>query len=211
MVEKFSTQSASENILESFLILASEKGGPGSVTLQMVAKKSKLAFGTVRYHFSSPEKPSLEEAAIQYVFKKSYEYHDQFIIRARANSKDTFNPLHAYIDSMLGWAQLYPIYAQFIVYFFYLWTTHFGKKKYEKLKDNYYQTVFSRIDSFLHEAIGRGHYSTIKNTELCVQLIYDLILSECLRLAMNLGAQSLQQRKNICKQTIDKICRGFAI
>jgi len=101
-------------ILEAFLKLSIEIG-VSNVTLDKVASKAKVAFGTVRYHFAGQKKLNLEQAAVIYVFYHGYRFLEDYM-SINADPKG----LESYIKGNFEWFNSHSAHSSYLLYFYYL-------------------------------------------------------------------------------------------
>lgn len=178
-------------LIESYLILTANIGIE-NVTLQKVADHARVAFGTVRYHFAG--KPwDLTQAATIFVLQQGYRFTEDYFLAARQRP---INGVEAYIKCMFQWLEKESHYASFLVFFYYLGAT---KKKLLISNQEFVETARSRIVSLLHEAIGQGHYSPVKDAKKLASTIHYLVMGACVVLL------SLKGHKKLTSQYVNEI------
>jgi AcrR family transcriptional regulator len=157
-----------QKILESYLSLCA-RHGITQVTIQMIAKQAKLAFATVRYHFSEKE-IDFDQAASLFVARSGQRFTADFIERAR--SKKGFNPVKAYLDGTFEWFSNNPDHANFLLYFYYASGTHKGLwfRNGELL-----ETARLRTLSFVNEAVGMGTMAKPKDAGLLAFEVHSIV------------------------------------
>lgn len=113
------TLGAENQILTTYMELC-HRIGVANVTLQKIADQANVAFGTVRYYFSS-EKRSLHDEAFQLMLNKSYQAVEEIFFELR--KKDSFDPVLAYAETMFQWVFARPVEGSFLIYLYYLSST----------------------------------------------------------------------------------------
>jgi AcrR family transcriptional regulator len=193
-----STNETKKKILDAYLSLCAEIGIT-QVTLQRVAKKSKLSFTTVRYHFAE-HSSGLEYEASMYVAQAGQRFTQTAIDNAR--KKKSFNTVKSYIDATFDWLESFPDQAKFLIYFYYVSGT---KQNLPIRNDSLVETARIRTASLIHEAIGRGE---VKKTLDVIDLAPKIhaILYGCGVLAMSIGSMEEYKRsRRICWEMIQKL------
>jgi AcrR family transcriptional regulator len=156
-------------LIEAYLSLCAEHGVL-EVTLQKVAKKAGVAFGTVRYHFSG-ENLDLAQASILYVVEEGYRFIEASLYEAQLR-KD-YNGIEAYIRCTFEWVRKKRAHTSFILYYYYLSAT--GARLVLR-NEAFVKRARARITSLLYEAIGRGLYSPQGKPEELARRIHSLLL-----------------------------------
>lgn len=160
-------------LVESHLELFNEME-PSQVTLQKVAERANVAFGTVRYHFAG--KPlDLTQASILYVVQTAYQFIEEQIGKHRTDAN--FHPINAYVHAMFDWVEQYRSHSSFLVYYYYLSAIQVPLE----IKTTFFlERARIRIRALLHEAIGQELYPGLRATDSLVLEIHSLITGACL-------------------------------
>lgn len=193
MVKK-KTQERAENtrskILDAYIALCAEIGIT-SVTLQKVAKKAKIAFATVRYHFAE-QGVNLEYEAALHVAQSGQRFTQKSIDEARGDKK--FDGLKAYVETTFDWIETCPEQAKYLVYFYYLSGT---KLELPIRNDSLINTARLRTAALLHENIGRGLIQPHKDVNLLAEKIHSIVFGSGV-LAMSVATREEygRQRRN---------------
>lgn len=184
-----------ESVLLAFIDLVYEKGIE-SVTLQKVATKAGVAFGTVRYHYVN-EQNNLTDSAISYVFESGYKYIESF--SAEARKKANFNPVKNYVETMFAWTELYPAQANMLMYYWYLCT---GKNRTALVNSNYVDLAVQRLVSYIHEAIGMKIYQPANSVNSKAAQIHAAIMGAGI---VAMTTRDYQLKKQMCLEMVDSI------
>lgn len=160
-------------ILEAYLALAQQKGVAG-LTLQEIADRAGVAFGTVRYHFNQEGRDITQEALL-YLIKKAYIFIDEKLFTERG--RDGFNPIHAYVRAMFEWVKSSRAEGSLLVYYYYLCTT---QAKVAIPNSVFLERARLRIESLIHEAIGRKLYAPIESPADVALKIHLAVLGACI-------------------------------
>ena len=192
------TTETKKKILDAYLSLCAEIGIT-QVTLQKVAKKSKLSFTTVRYHFAE-NSSGLEYEASMYVAQTGQRFTQLAIDNAR--KKKSFNTIKSYIDATFDWLEAYPDQAKFLIYFYYVSGT---KQNLPIRNDSLVETARIRTTSLIHEAIGRGEVKKSVDAADLAPKIHAIIYG-CGVLAMSIASKEEYHRsRRICWEMIQKL------
>ena len=184
-----------ESVLLAFIDLVYEKGIE-SVTLQKVATKAGVAFGTVRYHYAN-EKESLTDSAISFVYNSGYKYIEAFSAEARKNAD--FNPVKNYVETMFTWTEKYPAQANMLMYYWFLCT---GKNRTALVNSGYVDLAVQRLVSYIHEAIGMKIYKSTDSVNSKAAQIHAAIMGAGI-VAMTM--RDYQLKKQMCLDMVDLI------
>jgi AcrR family transcriptional regulator len=185
-------------VLEAYLKL-SRRVGIAQVTLQKMADLAGVAFGTVRYYFATGEK-AIHDEAFALVLQDSYRYIEEVLFEKRRGTK--FNPIHLYVETMFLWAIENPEQGSYLIYMYYLSTTDVP------LKTEVAETVMKarlRIESLLHEAIGKGLYKPVRDPESCAAHIHALTIGFGFIGLSFRNDKKFQLQKKLCIEAIDRL------
>lgn len=200
-----STSISSEtSILDAFVALAGRKGA-ADVTLQEVAEQAGVAFGTVRYHFNDADR-DLTQEALSHVIRKAYIFIDERLFAGR--SKTQFNPLCAYVDAMFDWAKTCRADGSMLVYYYYMCTTKVSVKVPIAV---ILERARLRIESLIHESIGRALYPPINDPSGVALKIHLQVLGGCL-IAGTLGtAEAYDAHRKLCIELVNQTMHASAV
>lgn len=196
--KEIDTQSSKERLLESYLQLCYEQGA-AAITIQMIADRAKVAFGTVRYYFAEEEN-RIDFEAIRYTADKIYSFIDEQMFQQRRQSG--FNPLHAYVKVMGHWAQKFPHHASYEVYYYYLCATNVETPI---SNQSFRERAYARIESLLNEAIGMGLYPQIRHKTETAKMIHALVLGTVLTVVTSHRDKSARDFLENCQKNIDAL------
>ena len=164
-----------QRILEAYLRICHKKG-PDLVTLQMVAKEARVAFGSVRYYFAGPKNPSLLEAGLVFVLKSAYLDLEDWLLASRS-SRAGSDLVLSYLDFHFDWIQKRPHHASFLLFFYYLNSIHRELPvKHDELRSIAYQ----RIQSLAAENSALGIWPTMQNLKTLVEELHQIIFGACI-------------------------------
>lgn len=186
-----------QHIIESFLNLAM-KIGVENITLEKIAKEAKVAFGTVRYHFS-PNQMSLTDSAVLYVVKSGQNYVNELISQERMKAE--FNGVHAYIRANFDWVQKRKAHASFLLHYYYLCVT---QVKVVIRNNLLLDSTRVRIRGLVHESIGSGVYSSVQHVDELVLQIHSIVMGSVI-IAGTEGSEKSYQMQ--CEIAIDAVTR----
>lgn len=173
------TQATIHRILEAYLEVCL-KEGVAAATLQKIAKRSKLAIGTLQYHFGSGGETTIEEAALRYVVKGSQEFVEARMAKARA-SRD-FRVLETYAAATLEWAAEKPAQVSYSVHAFYLGSV---SAPLSPAVRELMEGARSRVLGFVFEDFGRGVYPAARPSPELALTLHTLILGATIVVSMN--------------------------
>lgn len=182
---KLASKTRSVNVRSEALILEAYykcalREGVANVTLEKVAKESKLAFGTVRYHFSKPE-TSLHIAAAEDVVIKFQNFIQEQLDSFEENpkrSKDSILLHYARVN--LDWIKLHPAYGSYFCYLVYEGSRD-GKQMSFFLKRG-----LDRILTILHKDFERNLITRDKVNRSNAHQVQALILGSAIQLVLRL-------------------------
>lgn len=181
---------SSQAILNAYLELA-YKDGVSKITLQKLSSATGLSPSNVKYHIDNAPS-SLEELAKEHIRNHINLYLENEIFKDKQGSK--FNPLHSYVQHMLGWAYEHKVYSSYLIYIYHLTSTD-EKNDYSKILSK----ALSRIETFLNEGVGMGIYPlNIKNKSEIIRSVHALILGQLVILT---NLKSKAEYKNRVKET----------
>lgn len=115
-----------EKIIKSYLKLCFQLGVE-EVTLQMIAKESKLSFGSVHYYFGG-DKKKIRLAALEYVATEAKQFADSLMEKKHKKEKVN-NFVLRYFAVSYEWIFKHPDQAAYWLYFYYLATVNNNYKK----------------------------------------------------------------------------------
>lgn len=184
-----------ESVLLAFIDLVYEKGIE-HVTLQKVATKAGVAFGTVRYHYAN-EESNLTDSAISFVYNSGYKFIESFSAEARKNPH--FNPVKNYVEMMFAWIELYPAQANMLMYYWYLCT---GKNRTALVNSSYVDLAVQRLVSYLHEAIGMKIYEPTDSVNIKAAQIHAAIMGAGI---VAMTTRDYKTKKEMCLGMVDSI------
>lgn len=191
-------QSVRDAIVFAYIELISEIGA-ANVTLQKVAARADVAFGSVRYYFADSDE-ALHDAAIEVVLRTPFLMIEEEMFRAR--KKKDFDPVKTYVETMFLWISKYPSMGNFLIYFYYLSST---KMKLNNLNADLVDRAHSRIESYINEAVGKGVYQAPKDISLAAKAIHSsLIGAGFIGLSMK-SKSEIHERKQLCLKLVDRI------
>lgn len=153
-----------EKIIQAYLRVCYRQGFE-KITLEKLAKESKISLASVRYHFSGPNN-TLEDATLMYVLARGYDYIQKFMDPEK--NKPGYRALHCYVNANFAWAQAYPEESRFILYYFYLLGTP-NRERIAQLP--YLQKARERIEEMFYIDVGRGLIKPLENVR---EFIIDL-------------------------------------
>lgn len=184
-------------ILEAYVDLAYEIG-VANVTLQKIADKAGVAFGTVRYYFSSDEGEVIHEAAFQNALAHSFIEIEK--ISARLRAKKNANPVHVYLESMLTWVRDFPAYGSFLIYYYYVSSS---KVRTTTNLAEVNARARQKIESLLLESIGLGLYPPAKNLKDAAMVIHSTVIGAGF-VAMATGTRvAFETQRELCLSSVD--------
>ena len=186
-----------EAVLMAFIDLVYEQGIE-SITLQKVADRAAVAFGSVRYHYVEKEN-NLTDSAISYVYQSGYKFIESFSVEARKNPE--FNPVKNYVEMMFAWIELYPAQANMLMYYWYLCT---GKNRTQLINSNYVDLAVQRIVSYIHEAIGKNIYSPTPSVQTKAAKIHAAVMGTGI---VAMTTRDYEAKKNMCLAMIEAIMK----
>ena len=184
-----------ESVLMAFIDLVYEKGIE-SITLQKVADRAQVAFGTVRYHYANKEN-NLTDTAISYVYESGYKFIESFSSEARKNPN--FNPVKNYVETMFAWTEVYPAQANMLMYYWYLCT---GKNRTALVNSNYVDLAVQRLSSYIHEAIGMKIYQPTESVNNKAAQIHAAIMGAGI---VAMTTRDYELKKQMCLEMVDFI------
>lgn len=195
-------QNAKDKLIESYLALAYEKG-VSQITIQMIADRAGVAFGTVRYYFDG-ESEKIEFSALKYLIQKAYVYLEETIFKDR--NQPGFDPIRSYVKNMLQWIHAYPAHASFLSYYYYLCST---KSETPIPNQLFLQRSYLRIESFLNEAVGQGLYPQLENKNLLSKIIHSAILGASMTVGTIQKEETLKEQIDICQSHVQALIKSF--
>lgn len=195
MAEK--AKSSRDRILEAYIELAYEIGIP-NITLQKIADEAGVAFGTVRYYFSSEEGEIIHKAAFQTALAHSF--REVANITAKLRTKKNANPVFVYVESMFDWVQQFPAYGSFLIYYYYLSSSKLRPST--ELGDVNVKAR-QRIEALLFESIGMGFFKSVKNVKEAANAIHSSVVGHGFIAMVTGNKASFDLQREICKETIN--------
>jgi AcrR family transcriptional regulator len=187
-----------DQVLEAYISLCAEIGIT-NVTLEKVAKKAKLAFATVRYHFAQ-KGVSLEWEAALHAAQVGQKFTQDFLDKER--TKSSFHPLKSYLEGTLEWVEKNPRFATFLIYFYYMSATD---QTLPIRNDALLKTARIRVTSLLHEAIGKGLIPKKENIEILAIQIHLIVFGSGV-VAMTVGSrEEFKIQRQIAWAAIEKL------
>lgn len=105
-----------KKIIQAYLRICYRKGFE-KITLEKLAKESKISLASVRYHFSDANK-TLEDTTLMYVLSRGYDFIRDFIEPEK--KKTGYRALHTYVNANFAWLIAAPEESSFLIYYFYL-------------------------------------------------------------------------------------------
>ena len=160
-IKKESKDTGIESVLQAYFELA-HSVGVDKIVLSQLSEKTGLSPSNVKYHIDNSPLP-LETLAVQRVRQSINTYLEENISKDRLSNK--FYPLESYAKHMLGWARVYPLHANYLLFVYYRTATTMGGVE---VSPQGYSSIlnraYSRIEGLLNEGIGMGQY-TISQAE----------------------------------------------
>lgn len=184
-----------EVVLLAFIDLVYEKGIE-NVTLQKVADKARVAFGTVRYHYANDQQ-GLTDSAVIYVYEAGYKFIEDYSIEARKQA--SFNPIKNYIDTMFAWIEVHPSKASLMMYYWFLCT---GKNRTKLINAEYINIAVQRIVSQIHETVGMKIYNQVKNIEHKASQIHAAVMGAGI---VAMTTRDYDMKKQMCLAMVEAI------
>lgn len=167
-------------ILEAYYNCA-YRDGVANVTLEKVAKESKLAFGTVRYHFARPD-TSLHIAASEDVVLKFQKFIQSQLDSFEQNPKKNKDSLLLqYARINLDWIHEHPAYGSYFCYLVYEGSRD-GKQMSFFLKRG-----LDRILTILHKDFERKKIPSQLINRTVAQQVQALVIGSALQLALRIN------------------------
>ena len=178
-------------IIQSYLDLCFEHGVE-NITLQKVADKSEVAFGTIRYYFAPTKTINLKNAAVLYVLSIASERVSKYV-EGQKNKKN-FNPVTSYLDAHFDWDLHHPQETSYLSYFLYL--NSIGSKSIIGF-DEFSKSGKNRLKSIVFEAVGMKHYELNQgNIGELIESLYSVLIG----FLMTYGLSDKPNKKKIRKQ-----------
>ncbi len=175
--------------------------GADNITIQKIADRAKVAFGTVRYYFANEEK-ALHDEAIKLVLTHSYQVIEEIFFELRR--KSTFDPIDAYVDTMFQWIAEHPDEGAFLIYFYYLSATRLG------LGMRASETVDKarlRVEGLLHEAVGKGLYEPVVNAAETAATIHALTIGFGFIALTFSDHKQFNVQREFCRRSVKQLLR----
>lgn len=188
-------------IVNAYIRLCHEIGAD-NVTLQKIADRAGVAFGTVRYYFSSGEKAIYDEA-FKLVLMNSYRSIEDLLIEHR--KKGSFNPVHMYVETMFQWAKSFPHEGSYLIYMYYLSA---AKVPLQILAGETVERARLRVEGLLHEAIGMGIYKPVKDAAECAAKIHSLVVGFGFIALSFRDPKKFEVQKRLCTKAIDEVIQA---
>ena len=163
-----------ERILEAYLDLAHEQGVE-TITLEKVAKRAGVAYGTVRYHFNERDL-SISHQAAAHVGKHAQDFVSTYLEGKPASARQPI--IVTWFEANLKWAEAHPTHASQFVYFYYLCTTRVRGRE---LNRAFLDAAARRIAELLYMDIGRGRIAKREGVEEMAIAIHGLAIGTILR------------------------------
>lgn len=155
---QISLHATEEKIIQAYLRVCYRQGFE-KITLEKLAKESKVSLASVRYHFSDPSN-TLEDATLMYVLVRGYSYIQKFMELEK--KRPGYRALYTYINANFAWAQAHLEESRFILYYFYLLGTP-NRNRIAKLP--YLQKARERIEEMFYIDVGRGLLKPVDNVK----------------------------------------------
>lgn len=183
---------ANQAILNAYLEISYNEG-VAQMTLQKLSTATGLSPSNVKYHIDNNNE-TLEEQAKVFIRNHINLYLETEIFKDKQSNG--FNPLHSYVQHMLGWAYKYKVYSSYLIYIYHLTSTQ-EKNDYSSIL----LKALSRIETFLNEGVGMGIYPlNIKNKGEIVRSVHALILGQLIVLTNLKSKTDFQSRvQETCK------------
>jgi hypothetical protein len=139
------------------------------------------------------------------MFQTSYRFIEEEMVKKRMVSS-TFNPIESYIEVMFKWLETKPAYASYLCHYYYLSTS-----KIELAVNNhvFLKQAYLRIESYLHESVGRELFAKPKNMSFAVRQIHSLLMGCCLIASIGRTKQGLETQKEICLDTVRQLLKSL--
>jgi len=157
-----------EKIIQAYLRLCFNRGFE-KITLEKLAKESKISFATVRYHFGSADK-TLEDTTLMYVLSRGYAFIQKFLDNEQ--SKPSYKALQSYINANFAWIQKHQEESTFLLHYFYLLATP-NRERIAQLP--YLQKARQRLSEAYYFDKGRGLLETVDNDKEFIVRLHNLL------------------------------------
>lgn len=196
-------------ILRAYIDLCYDIGA-ASITLQKIADRAGVAFGTVRYYFAS-EKKQIHDEAFKSVLMSSYKSIEDIFFELRKSPK--FHPVHAYVEAMFRWASENPADSSFLMYLYYLSST---RVTVAFPVSSTVDRARMRVEGLLHEAIGKKLYPNVRDSAACAAQIhacvvgFGFIAHGFIALGSS-GKKKFEDEKSKCLEAVDSIVLRQAV
>jgi AcrR family transcriptional regulator len=165
-----------QRILEAFLELA-HGGGIEEITLQRVAKKAGVAYGTVRYYFNERDL-SMSRQAAAYVGRCAQDFVESYL-RDRLHAGKQPGIL-CWLEANLRWAEKHPLHVSFVLYFYYLCST---RALGHELNRDFLGVAVRRVQELLYLDIGRERLPRVERIEELALSIHSQVIGGIFRAA----------------------------
>ena len=190
-------------LVEAYLDLIQQEGIE-QVTLQKVADRAGVAFGTVRYNFVREGQPDLMSASTLHVVSLGYEAIESRLQVDRL--KKNFNPLHSYVSAMFDWSERSRKEASYLLYFYYRCGT---RNTLALSNETLLATARQRILRLMSEAVGLECYARLpQKPELSAGHIHALLLGALVIAGTERRSQAFRDQKKIVVQGVDRVMKS---
>lgn len=167
---KDALSSTQEKVLEAYLELGA-RDGITLVTLDKIAKRAKVSFGTVHYYFGGKES-ELESAAIQYVGMQAQKFIVAYLETLRLSGQPTTGPW-SYFRGSFRWAHENRAHSSFWLHFYYLITVRLRPKA---ANSAFLEGGRKRLESLIFESVGRGELPTLQDVPKLSEKLHSLLI-----------------------------------
>lgn len=185
--------STRERVIKAYLELSREIDLAG-ITLQKVADRAKVSFGTVRYNFTG-DISNLSMEAVKYVFASGYEFLETHLRTTKGD------PLKEYVKANFAWMKKYPE-SRYLLHFYFLTTT---KLDLPIRNHDYLATARSRIVRLIHESVGAGFMNASKDVERLATQIHTTLIGGMLIAALEGSDQAISRQMTMTLESVDRM------
>ncbi len=191
-------------ILEAYVLLCYQHGVTG-IRLQMVAKKAKVAFGTVHYYFGGDEK-SLEESAISYVGAAGQKYIADYL--ARASTAPGYRGIEEYLIGSFQWLRDCRPHMSYWLHFYYLASINSGLRA---KNTPFLLGARQRIQKLLCEGVALGTLPELNNLEELARKINALLFGSGWVAMCDPSKNAVEEQQKLALSAMNAVINSHAV
>jgi AcrR family transcriptional regulator len=187
--------SSEEKIVRAYLQLC-YRDGFEKITLDRLAKESKMSLASVRYHFSDPRK-TLEDTTLLYVLGRGYFFIEAFM--AAEKTKKNFRALQSYVNANFSWGEKHREESSFVIHYQYLLATD-NRSRIAQIP--YLAQARNRLAEMYYLDRGRGLLPKIEDEAAFLLRLHNLLTGSMIVAGIEGGKTSIDRHRKLVLREI---------